>query len=383
MQFPRLRYAWVSAIASRPREANRPTGRERNRRRPKIGTAPLARSHTLGYTYIGSRSTVCMMCSRLLIAIVSVAVICAEPSIAANISSTKNKDNREVIKLEGEIVEGDTDKLVEIIRDVNQVGRLVSGIRLNSIGGNLLEGAKIADAIRTARIVTVVTSGSTCASACFLAFAAGSEKYAAYSARVGVHGASDAAGNETTGSDAATVAMARAVKALGVPAPIIGKMVVTPPSEIVWLSIDDLRSMGTTMVGKPNQTTEATTAPPNQIAPPIANAPSVRAEAPTWQTITDKAAAISTQQNNGKLDLRRTCQAELKVCTLAIWYRNNDGKAEMVRSTQDPDERVLERDICSFNEFMDVRTCVNFDTHVVTKQMLDANKSWTIIETSQ
>jgi hypothetical protein len=47
--------------------------------------------------------------------------------------------------------------------------------------------------------------------------------------------------------------MARAVKELGVPEKIIGKMVVTPPSDVVWLGADDLRSMGVTMIGKPAQ----------------------------------------------------------------------------------------------------------------------------------
>ena len=138
-----------------------------------------------------------LMRSSLLLAVVLPSVVFAEQSLAANISSFKNKDNREVIKLEGEIAEGDTERLIKIIRDVNQAGQLVSGIRLNSSGGNLLEGAKIADAIRVGRIVTVISNGSICASACFLAFAAGSEKFASYSSRVGVHGASDATGNET------------------------------------------------------------------------------------------------------------------------------------------------------------------------------------------
>ena len=137
------------------------------------------------------------------------------------------------------------------------------------------------------------------------------------------------------------------------------------------------------MVGKPNQTAEAPAAPPNQTASPLANAPSVRAEAPTWETITNEAIAISTKQNNGKVDFRRVCQAELKMCTLAVWYKDAAGNAEMVRVTQNSDEKVMQKDICSFNGFGDIRTCVNFDTHVKTKEMYDANKSWTVIETSQ
>jgi hypothetical protein len=67
------------------------------------------------------------------------------------------------------------------------------------------------------------------------------------------HGVSDETGQETVQSNAATVAMARIVKELGVPATIVGKMVATPPDQLVWLTVDDLRSMDTKMFGKPMQ----------------------------------------------------------------------------------------------------------------------------------
>jgi hypothetical protein len=76
--------------------------------------------------------------------------------------------------------------------------------------------------------------------------AAGPQKFVGYSADVGVHGASNSDGQEV--GDAT---VARVVKELGVPEKIIGKMVITPPSDVVWLGPDDLRSMGATMTGKP------------------------------------------------------------------------------------------------------------------------------------
>ena len=97
--------------------------------------------------------------------------------------------------------------------------------------------------IRRARLSAIVANGSTCASACFMVLAAGAEKFVSHAAFVGVHGASDGSGRETIGSGAATVSMARTLKDLGVPEAIIGKMVVTPPDEMVWLSIDGLRSI--------------------------------------------------------------------------------------------------------------------------------------------
>jgi|SRR6516164_5748972 len=96
-------------------------------------------------------------------------------------------------------------------------------MRFNSLGGSLIEAAKLASIIRYAKVATVVANGAKCASACFIAFAAGTEKFVSYTASVGVHGASDNVGRE---SGDATVSMARIVRDLGVPEGIIGKMVV-------------------------------------------------------------------------------------------------------------------------------------------------------------
>jgi hypothetical protein len=154
-------------------------------------------------------------------------------AFAAVVTSAISKENKVIVTIVGEISDGDADALKVIVKSANDSGRLVSGIRLDSPGGNFLEGSTIADIVRFGKIATIVTSGAKCASACFIVFAAGTSKFASYSASVGVHGASDRTGRETVEAGAATVSMARIVKNLGVPAPIIGKMVVTPPNEIV------------------------------------------------------------------------------------------------------------------------------------------------------
>ncbi len=110
---------------------------------------------------------------------------------AATLTSSVSKEGKTIIALNGEIAEGDSDTLKALIKTANDGGRLVSGLRLNSPGGSLLEGVKLADVIRYAKISTIVANGANCASACFIVFAAGSEKFVSYSASVGVHGASD------------------------------------------------------------------------------------------------------------------------------------------------------------------------------------------------
>jgi hypothetical protein len=154
-------------------------------------------------------------------------------SQAAELKSSITRDGHVIVSISGEVAVGDTEALKAAIKVANDAGKLVSSLRLNSVGGNLFEGVKLADAVRFAKMATNVGQGATCASACFLVFAAGETKFANYTAKIGVHGASDQAGVETVQSGAATVSMARVAKDLGVPPAIIGRMVVTPPSEMV------------------------------------------------------------------------------------------------------------------------------------------------------
>ena len=101
----------------------------------------------------------------------------------------------------------------------------------------------MADWVKSAKISTNVGQGATCASACFFIFAAGETKYASTSARIGVHAASD----KGVVSRAATTSMADVAKELDVPWSIIRRMINTPPGEVEWLSLADLRLLGTTV----------------------------------------------------------------------------------------------------------------------------------------
>lgn len=296
------------------------------------------------------------------------------PSTAANLTTYVSKEGKVVAVLTGEITPGDTDQFQRIIKTANDSGKVVSGIRLNSPGGNLLEGMKLADAIRFAKIASVVPNGSTCTSACFIAFAAGAEKFVSYNASVGVHGASDANGQESVGSNAATVTMAKIVKELGVPADIIGRMVVTPPDQMVWLSPNNLRAMGTTMTGKPVQTPTINT--PTQL--PSAQ-PARQAAPPKWEDIVNGAMKASSVQHNGKPQFGRVCQPELKTCSTAIFFTGTDGKENMVRTMEDSNGKLISREICMFNQFGDVRTCFDWDHSTSHRDMKDASGNWSKI----
>lgn len=153
-----------------------------------------------------------------------------------------------VILMSGSIREGDLSKLHAFIRNETKNVHGLLGFALNSPGGDLLEAENISQFIRKVGALTIVGDGAVCASACFLLFAAGKGKIVHPRAKIAVHSAS--MGNlENPTALAATTAMARDAAALGVPAGILGKMVMTRAAGVDFLSREDLTSMGVEFTG--------------------------------------------------------------------------------------------------------------------------------------
>jgi len=294
-------------------------------------------------------------------------------SFGATITSSLSKEGKVIIGLKGQIRPGDMNQFSSIVETAKASGKLLSEVHLNSQGGNVLEGAKLANAIRTAKLASVVPDGATCASACFFVFAAGTDKKAGYSSIIGVHGASDAyGGKDNAKSDAETVSIAKIVESLGVPRDIIGRMVATPPNQMVWLTADDLRAMGAILTGKPAQIQPGNTPPQ-----PPAQTPSAAQSAPLkWENLLDEATNASSLQHDGKPKTDRTCQPESKTCVSAIFFTGKDGKESMMQTIEDTSGKVLAREICEFNHYDDVRLCFDFDKGTTHREMKDASGSW-------
>jgi hypothetical protein len=170
------------------------------------------------------------------------------PAWAADLATTLSRENRTIVLLNGELADGDASRFRDIIRESASSGRPVSGIRLNSPGGDLREGVRLAGVILNAKIATVIVSGATCAAACFIAFIAGNQKFVSATAMVGVPGAANRLGQDAAGEVPAIV---RVVKELRLLDSIVEKMLAAREDEIVWLSQDDLRAMGATTTGRP------------------------------------------------------------------------------------------------------------------------------------
>ncbi|MGY4506364.1 hypothetical protein ACVWYH_010321 [Bradyrhizobium sp. GM24.11] len=292
--------------------------------------------------------------SRVIVLGIALAVCGGAPVSSATIKRHAGKNGGVIITLSGPITFGDSDTFTREVQQANAAGKVVEIVQLDSGGGRLVEGVKLATAIKNAGISTSVGSGDVCASACFLIFAAGATKFLGDGARVGVHKASDKDGRETTSSGAATESMAHFAKELGVPASIIARMVRTPSKQIVWLDSQDLKAMGVSLAGVPVQTRRiASSGPLIQQASTSLSA---------WNDFVDNAAKLSADQNGGEPALSRQCQPELNNCVLGLDYRLKDGRKGLAVVIQDLGGKTLRREACEFNRSNDIMECVDWES---------------------
>jgi hypothetical protein len=147
------------------------------------------------------------------------------------------------IMISGKLVEGDADRFQQVRMSLTGPLKFVG---LNSGGGLIGEAERIAASIyqNVQGVMTVVGDGNRCVSACFLILASGQTKLVSEGAQIGVHNANLDGGDNADG----TVRMAKYASALGVPPSIIGRMTVTGSENIAWLSPDEIRSMGATVM---------------------------------------------------------------------------------------------------------------------------------------
>ena len=157
-------------------------------------------------------------------------------------------DGVTVVRATGEIAPGDAERFTAELMLAPRGVPVV--LRVDSQGGSVVAGEALASVVNRHRVAVAVGAGDTCASACFLLFAASPVRMAAGTGRVGVHSAA-AADGEGLASMAATTAMARSVSDLGVPAAIVGRLVAAGPGAMAWLSPAELASLGTHVLDAP------------------------------------------------------------------------------------------------------------------------------------
>lgn len=170
----------------------------------------------------------------------------ALPTRAMEFTDMRVDNGLVIIAATGEIQLGDSDRLMSVL--VRLPAKEAHVLALNSPGGNIVASQSLAATIKQARLGVFVGNAGTCASACFILYAAGPTKFYMPGAKVGVHSAIGGA-FETPASMAMTTVMARTVSEMGVPDAIVGRMIRTPPGGISWLSEAELVSMGAINLG--------------------------------------------------------------------------------------------------------------------------------------
>ncbi len=159
------------------------------------------------------------------------------PCAGMEISRVRGCTGADVLKLRGDIDAGDYVKF----RSFFGGQRRIVGLDLDSPGGSLYEGFRIASLTRQKRLSTFVSK--ECYSACAFIFLLGSKRYVSREAKIGVHAVGNDHGGEDSGTIRDTIQFARLSVKFGIPVSTIGKMVTTPPRKITFLDRTDLSAL--------------------------------------------------------------------------------------------------------------------------------------------
>jgi hypothetical protein len=261
---------------------------------------------------------------------------------SATLRAYSEGTTNEAVQLRGLIGPGDASRLRDLVSAAAQAGRPVPSLSLDSLGGTFGPSAELADVVKTFGLTTYVEDGAVCASACFLVFAAGKQKFATYGGRIGVHAAKDPAGDASRAA-AGTEMLRRVLAVLGVPPSITKKMAETPNEKMVWLSVPELRSMGVTLLGVSEPSpfelalpTLANPAPETTLSEPEA--------AQLWNRYVRAASRLSARQHGGRAQIQNACTRE--TCTNSVTYTGRDQSTTALRTIRDRSRRILRRDVC-------------------------------------
>jgi hypothetical protein len=158
---------------------------------------------------------------------------------AATIDYEGNSEGVNIVKLTGDITEGDSDQFIRITTSL--AGKTV--VLLDSPGGLIGEGLTIGDAIHRSGYATAVPNNTTCASVCGLIWLAGSPRLLTKGSKIGFHAAYRADGTESGQGNAIVGSY---LTYLGFSIPAIMFLTESPPDDMKWLHPADATRVGIT-----------------------------------------------------------------------------------------------------------------------------------------
>jgi hypothetical protein len=166
------------------------------------------------------------------------AALWAGSAYAASISvESAGSDKRALIVVQGSFETKDGEQFF------TKTSSLTDAIvRLQSNGGSLVAGIQIGETIRLKGFQTVVPAGARCASACAMAWLAGTQRYMGPGAQIGWHSAYTA--NSEKGSGAANALLGAYLNRVGLPYSAVVYITQSAPESIIWLSMADAKRLG-------------------------------------------------------------------------------------------------------------------------------------------
>jgi hypothetical protein len=164
-------------------------------------------------------------------------------AFAADIRLIPTGTPSDLVVLEGEIVQGDADRFLEIVS-----GKAKGAVLLKSPGGNLIEGLVIGRAIRASGFSTGVAPGTACASACALAWLGGKIRYMDPTALVGFHAAYVIESGIVSESGVGNALVGAYLNELGFGSDAVIFVSSAAPNEMNWLNASKAQKVGLDVV---------------------------------------------------------------------------------------------------------------------------------------
>jgi hypothetical protein len=175
-----------------------------------------------------------------------------------------------ILRFSGEIQPGDDSQVTDLIGNSTFDGKKIIVVGLNSDGGDIYTGVKIAQYLLVLekagwQVITIVMDGNVCASSCVTIYAAGSirvlERHNGPERRLDgkliVHSAVSTATNEEDDTAmASTLKWVRLLKTFGAPDSVVAKLADTSSRAGLILDSDDMKAWNVRWVrfdGKTNK----------------------------------------------------------------------------------------------------------------------------------
>lgn len=164
----------------------------------------------------------------------------ASPSHAADISAMPGTNGGPaIILVRGDLALGDDKAFANVA-----LAHSSAIVALNSNGGLLLPGLEIGKAIRLKGFTTVVPEGFQCASACALAWLAGTPRFLSPNGRVGFHAAYLESDGRRMPTSTGNALVGAYLNQLNLPTSAVIFVTSAPPEDMRWLSLDDAQRNG-------------------------------------------------------------------------------------------------------------------------------------------